>query len=102
MREMYARGYHDAGDVEATVGIEVRPGDDVEQATIDAKDYAARGLGFGGSNHDAVVRFIEVCVKEHYPDRAYFIETEEAGRGVQVYDPRNFVKERCACTGQCD
>ncbi len=32
-----------------------------------------------------------------YPDRAYFIETEKDQRGVQVYDPRDFVKHRCEC-----
>lgn len=88
-REMYARGYATLKDMECTVGIEIRTGDDVDQATVDARDYAHRALCFGGGNHLGICLFVEVCIKEHYPepDRAYFIETEEDGRGVQVFQP---------------
>ena len=96
MREMYARGYADRGDVEVTLGIEIRE-DDVEALTIEARSFARRGLNWGGGNHIEVVREIERHLAEFYPDRAYFIETEEDGKGVQVFDPRDFVKERCEC-----
>jgi hypothetical protein len=97
VREAYARGYAQLGDAECSVGIEIREGDPVEEMTVEARLYAARGLSWAAGNHDAVVRYIECTLAEAYPGRAYFVETEEAGRGVQVYDPRDFVKTRCDC-----
>jgi len=104
MREMYARGYASESrvegvevDIEATVGIQIREDDDVDELTNYARQLAKRGLSWGYGNHVAVVGYIENTLATDYPDRAYFIETEEAGKGVQVFDPRDFVKERCVC-----
>jgi hypothetical protein len=102
MREMYARGYADNDTIacEATVGIEIKGGDDVDQVTRHARFFASCGLGWGGGDHAAVVKRIEELIELKYPGRAFFVETEEDGKGVQVYDPRGFIKERCECAAR--
>ena len=90
-REIYARGaaYEDAfgPSMECHPGIEIREGDDVEELTHWLQATASRALQRWGGNHLETVRQVEEAVLETYPGRAYFIETEEEGRGVQVYQP---------------
>lgn len=97
--ERYARSAYEDKElgVECTVAVEFRDGDDVDLLTHNVQDMARDALFFGGGNHKQVCAFAESVIQHYYPDRAYFIETDEDGRGVQVYDPKDFVKERCRC-----
>lgn len=83
--------------IELHPGVEYRAGDDVEQMTVDLQFMAQRAFWATGANHVALADRVCQAIKYKWPDRAFFIETEENGRGVQVYDPKDFVKERCNC-----
>jgi hypothetical protein len=88
-REAYARGagYNEAAGTECHPGLEIREGDDVDLLTHWLQAHANRAVDRWGGNHLEVVRQVEEAILEAYPGRAYFIETEEDGRGVQVYQP---------------
>lgn len=92
-REAYARGYVKQSGVECTVGIEIADGDDVEMMTIDAKVLGEFALLNFGGNHMRVTDYVEHGIRANYPGRAYFIETEEDGKGVQVYQPMGMPRE---------
>lgn len=98
MRECYARGefFHDNG-VCATAGVEVREGDDVENIGFEIRITCGYAVARWNRRHLEIARQIEEWIKEKHPGRAYFVETDEEGKGVQVFDPRDFVKARCTC-----
>lgn len=73
--------------VECHPGLEIMEGEDVDQLTHEIQAIARQAVVRWGCNHLEVVRQVEEAFKERYPGRAYFIETEEDGRGVQVYQP---------------
>lgn len=102
--ENYIRteGYHfdDRGQkMECIPGLEWRTGDDLGSITEDLQDSAKE---FSRS-HDHLQASGDMVgwIMSNYPDRAYFVETEKYGCGLQVYDPRDFVKERCHCGTTC-
>ncbi len=97
MREAYFRAAAELYDMEATVGLEMREGDDADETTAVLKMVCGAALTFFRKDHVLVAADIEQWVLHNYPGRAYFIETEDDGKGVQVYDPRDFVKTRCVC-----
>lgn len=102
MKETYARAevIHGTGTKDAfccSPGIEVREGDDIADITRRLKLTTGIVLWGHAPDHAAVVKTLEKWFRRAFPGRAYFIETEQDGCGVQVYDPRDFVKERCAC-----
>ena len=87
--------------MECTPGLEYRDEDDIELLTSEIGDAALEALCDGQPDHKHVSGFVVGWILSNYPDRAYFVETEINGRGVQVYDPKNFVKERCPCGTTC-
>lgn len=93
-REAYARGWVQDGDVECSVGIEIREGDDVDELTQYAKLFALEALAAHGGNHTLVVDAIELRIIFRYAGRAYFVETDEEGRGVQVFQPFGLPRDR--------
>lgn len=93
-REAYARGWVQRGDVECSVGVEIREGDDVDDMTRWVKRFAWTALALHGGNHSALVKAVEWRVKYRYPGRAYFVETEEDGKGVQVFQPFGLPRDR--------
>lgn len=95
MREAYARGYAVDGDFEVTAGLELRD-DDPEGLSWYVRCLCELATRKG--DHRGAAEYLEGVFFLDYPDRAFFIETERDGFGVQVYDPRGFVKERC-CGG---
>jgi hypothetical protein len=101
MREAYARGYAVAGEWEVTLGIETRGGDDVSDIVCIARGMCREALEVFKGSHAHLVHDIERQLHYYYPDRAYFIETEEDCKGIQVYDPKGFIKERCPCRERC-
>ncbi len=82
--ERYARGWAELAGVECHPGLEIRDGDDVEDLTVYVQTYAANALSLHGGNHTAVAEYVERNFQLDYPGRAYFIETEEDGRGVHI------------------
>ncbi len=102
-REAYARAYYSNGDIEVTVGIELRETDEnhVDGLTTFALNIAAQAVISRGLNHMSVCRCIEREITANCPGRAYFIETERVGKGVQVFQPfglpRTQPKERTGC-----
>jgi hypothetical protein len=101
MREAYARGYASAPmhALEVTVGIELRDDDEPRDIISTAHAIAYNVMNETeltmAERAGSAIRRIEECYGSER--RAYFVEVEDDGRGVQVYDPRDFVKERCTC-----
>lgn len=87
--------------MECNVGLEYKTGEDLKLLADEVGEVARESLVYGGDNHHLVSGFVIGWILSNYPDRAYFVETEKEGRGVQVYDPMDFVKERCPCGQTC-
>lgn len=88
--------------VELTVGVEYTTDDDVEEMTLQIKDLArtaAWAVGEPTGFHAAYAEAVKAVVNERYPGRAFFVETDELGRGVQVYQPFGMPRELCAACG---
>lgn len=97
VRECYVRTESHHGDFGCYPGVEYRDQDDLG-AMIKHLKWAAGVVLWGHApDHKAVAKAMEKWIKKKYPGRAYFIETEKDNGGVQVYDPLDFVKERCVC-----
>jgi hypothetical protein len=90
-REVYVRGHAEVDGVECHPGLEYRDGDSVDYLSSLLQNWARRAIRSwnvpGCVNHMEIMRQVEECILEEFPGRAYFIETEEEGRGVQVYQP---------------
>lgn len=95
--ERYARGEAKVGEISCHPGVEYRDGDDVDEMTHNIQDAALKFVKIWYGNHTKLAEVMRWWIETNYPGRAYFVETEEEGRGVQVYDPKDFVKERCRC-----
>ena len=97
--ERYARAYwtDSRTGVEVHPGVEYRSGDNVEKMMEDLRIMARRAFFTKGDNHVGLPDHMRQLIEAQWPDRAFFIETEHHGTGVQVYDPKDFVKERCHC-----
>lgn len=100
-REAYARATVSLRGVECSPGVEIRPGDDVDEMTHDIQFIATEALREFGGNHMELEACVEACITDLWPGRAYFVETEEEGRGVQVFSPyelpRNPPTLGCIC-----
>lgn len=83
-REAYARGHAVIAGFECSVGIEWR-GEPVDSLSAWAETIATAGAHHG--DHARAVRHVEAIIVDLYPERAYFVETERAGAGVQVFQP---------------
>lgn len=46
---------------------------------------------------ESLVYAVSNALQKHWPYRAYFIEVGDEDEWVQVFDPKDFVKERCDC-----
>lgn len=99
--ERYARGEAKVDDISCHPGVEYRDGDDVDEMTHHIQAAALFFIHIWHGNHVELATSMRRWIERNYPDRAYFVETEEEGRGVQVYDPKDFVKERCPCGTTC-
>lgn len=88
-REQYAVGEAERDDVTVTVGIYYDPAsaDDIEGLTHIAQAYASGALKVWGGNHAGIVAKVQNAMDSVYPDRPFYVETREDGRGVQVYQP---------------
>jgi len=83
-REAYARGYAERDGFEVTVGVEWRS-EPIAGLANWAEALARAAAEF--ADHATSVRHVENVVTSIYPERAYFVETERAGAGVQVFQP---------------
>jgi len=83
-REAYARGYAEIDGFEVTIGVEWR-GEPIASLASWVETIARAAAEF--ADHATSVRHVENIVTSIYPERAYFIETERAGAGVQVFQP---------------
>lgn len=93
-REAYARSYFTHNGFEVSVGIELRPGDNVRTMGIDGRAMAADALRHQGPDDERVAMEVEAMIRRKYPSRAYFIETESYGSGVQVFQPYGLPRTR--------
>lgn len=75
------------GDVSVTVGIAYEDGDDVDALSHYAQNAARFALAAEGGNHPGIVHIVELHMDVEHPQRPFYVETDEAGRGVQVYQP---------------
>lgn len=85
-REAYARATVEFHGLECSPGVELRDGDDVERM-INQVRMCAREALWRHKTHEAVVGEVERFIKVVWPGRAYFIETERNGMGVQIFQP---------------
>lgn len=95
--EWYVRGESDLDGVNLLVGVEVRQEDDVDEMMNSTRRLTQTLLAKHGGNHVLLVLEAQGWVDEHYPGRSFFIETDEDGKGTQVFDPRGWLKRRCDC-----
>jgi hypothetical protein len=88
-REQYATGLAERGGVSVTVGIyyEVPETEDIEELTYTAQRFGQHALDVYGGNHVDVVEEVSSLVEAEYSGRPFYVETDEKGRGVQVYQP---------------
>jgi hypothetical protein len=88
-REQYAVGEAERAGVSATVGIyyETPIVDDVDALTHYAQNLARFALVAHGGNHVAISELVQLSLSMDYPNRPFYVETDEKGRGVQVYQP---------------
>lgn len=99
MRECYIRAEGNHGNFSVVPGVQFFLNESEEQINKMGQHlkWAAGVVAWGHApNHMAAFKAMEKWILAKYPGRAYFVETDN-GWGVQVYDPRDFVKERCAC-----
>ncbi len=92
-REVYVRLTDTQDGFDITPGIEGRPGDNVT-LMLNVLRRLAKWGHTRAPDHEAVVELIEGFIKIAWPSRAYFIETETDGGGVQVYQPWGMPRER--------
>ncbi len=85
-REAYIRGCNIHCGAECHIGVEMRKGDCVDTMSYMLKSFAWDALD-SEHEHESIVAHVEERVLQTWPDRAYFIETEKNGCGVQVYQP---------------
>jgi hypothetical protein len=85
--------------IEVTIGIEYTDDDDIDEMTINAKAVAAAALWRHGGNHGEIAKYAQDIIPEQFPGRAFYAETREHGRGVQVYQPFGMPRELCAACG---
>jgi hypothetical protein len=97
VRERYARTWVTQEGDEISIGLEWRDDDELAFFTIVLKALAQRVLNAyslaDGDFHELAVDHIERWMDEHYPDRAFFVETERQGMGVQVFQPWGLPRE---------
>lgn len=83
--ERYARVSRAFGDREGTFGLELRS-DDVTYLNEEMHATLTAAMICRG-DHLGVATWIETWCAEHYPGRAFFVEHEVDGCGVQIYQP---------------
>lgn len=83
--ERYARAWRVKDGFEVSIGVEYRDDGEVDSLTTTLREWADKALQLG--EHTVAVSYIETKCRAHWPDRAFFIETEREGRGVQVFQP---------------
>lgn len=99
MRECYVRAEGIHGNFSVVPGVQFfeTESDEQVQKMAEHLKWAAGVVAWGHDpNYCAAFRAMEKWILAKYPGRAYFVEVDN-GTGVQVYDPRDFVKERCEC-----
>lgn len=98
-REQYIRAWVQLDGLEVHVGVEYKDGDDVAEMADLCMDFM--GIAFEASSEDEdVVMQVEQMLQHEWPDRAYFLETERAGRGVQVFQPYGLPKNPTTTNSQ--
>jgi len=93
-REYYARASATVDGVECHLGLELQNGDDVSELTGRLQDLAESALRWADGQHQGTCRAIEIAVEVGWPGRAFFVETETEGRGVQVFQPYGLPRDR--------
>lgn len=88
-REQYATGLAVSGNVGVTVGIsyEDATASDVAALADTAQRFGRVALASWGSQHTEIVATVQALVDRYYPNRPFYVETDEDGRGVQVFQP---------------
>lgn len=99
MRESYARYSWRIIGMEISVGLQWNKGESVRALWRLMRDTIALSLSRTRSvEADDMTLAVEEALRRDFPDRAYFIEVSDGDeQWTQVYDPRDFVKERCDC-----
>jgi hypothetical protein len=85
VREAYVRAALEHRRVEYIAGVEWREGDDLISLSAEVRDCTLEGSHHTMSFMDSALA-IERCIKEWWPDRAYFIEVGN-DTWVQLYQP---------------
>lgn len=88
-REQYVVGESERNGVSVTVGIyyKVPVVENIEEMTHMAQRFGWAALMVTGGNHKQVVDLVQKYVETKYPGRPFYVETDEKGCGVQVYQP---------------
>jgi len=73
------------GEFECSVGVEWRAADNIAHLSVEAARLAEAAALL--ADHVYAVNLVERAVASLWPGRAYFVETERDGAGVQVFQP---------------
>lgn len=88
-REVYARAWATMPGIELTIGVALHnetPAQ-IREMTTQLWEIAHNALSQQLDVYTAAVAYAEKRVLEFWPGRPYFIESEEDGQGVQVFQP---------------
>ena len=89
-REVYARAWVTyLPGVEMSVGVAIRneSGPEIREMTMRLYELAFDALFRGMDVYTDAPAYVEQKIHEYWVGRPYFIESEEDGRGVQVFQP---------------
>jgi hypothetical protein len=84
-REAYARGHAERDGFEVSVGVEWRADDDIAALSQLVRMVAEDAAEY--DDHALALEAAEARILTYWNGRAYFVETEHRGLGVQVYQP---------------
>lgn len=93
-REAYVRVSYMRAGFEVHPGVELCDGDSVDAMMDLLGAFAEAAHRTQGPHHVHVTQHMEALIAKEWPERAYFIETESARGGVQVYQPFGMPRNR--------
>lgn len=85
-KKRFADGIVLVQDIECHVGVEFLGEDTFAEMASDLEADIETALRESVSHTDLVLRMEELILRR-WPDRAYFVETDQWGKGLQVYQP---------------
>jgi|SRR6185369_10106874 len=94
MIEQYARAWPTYKDMECCPGLQSTD-EDNDGLADELFAIALHAMKTFYPDKVAVKNRVMNYLQHYYPGKAFFCEVAVNDRGIQVYDPKGYVKERC-------